>query len=218
MTPEQQADAYQEFLKGIWKENPVLVQVLGMCPTLAVTNSALNAVVMGVATTFVLVTSSFLVSLLRRLIPSQVRISTYVLIIATFVTVADFTLHALMPAAHRELGPFVPLIVVNCIILGRQEAFAAHNPIKLAVADALGMGGGFTLALLALGATREVLGNGSLFGYSLFGPHFQPWVIMVLPPGGFFVLGVLLLIINALGMVRRPAADRVKPEEVERVG
>ncbi len=185
---------YAETVKGIWKENPVLVQLLGLCPALAVTNSAINGVVMGVAVTFVLTGSSVLVSLFRSMIPKQVRITTFIVVIATFVTVADLTLQAYLPDIHKELGAFVPLIVVNCIILGRAEAFASRNPLRLAVGDALGMSGGFTLALLMLGSIREVLGSGSLFGVDLFGSSFEPWVIMILPPGGFLTAGVLLMI------------------------
>jgi electron transport complex protein RnfE len=189
---------HKDFVKGIWKENPVFVQLLGMCPTLAVTNSAQNALAMGLATTFVLLGSSFLVSSCRRFIPSQVRISVYIVIIATFVTVADYLLQAFTPGIHKDLGAFIALIVVNCIILGRQEAFAAHQPVRLAVADALGMGAGFTLGLLCLGAVRELLGAGSLFGVSLLGASWEPWVVMVLPPGGFLVMGVLMLVFNRL--------------------
>jgi len=199
---------YAEFAKGIWKENPVFVQVLGMCPTLAVTNSAINAVAMGAATLFVLVGSSLLVSLLRRFIPKQVRISTYIIIIATFVTMADSALEALVPAVHRELGAFIALIVVNCIILGRQEAFASRNPPLLALADALGMSIGFFFALLCLGSTREILGSGAFFGVSLFGPDFEPWVIMILPPGGFFMLGAILLLFNRMKTRRGTAPAR----------
>lgn len=189
---------YADFAKGIWRENPVFVQVLGMCPTLAVTNSAINAVAMGVATLFVLTGSSLLVSLLRKAIPRQVRISTYIVIIATFVTVADMALEALVPDVHRELGAFISLIVVNCIILGRQEAFASRNGPLASLADAAGMGIGFAFALMCLGATREILGSGTLFGQSLFGPNYEPWVIMILPPGGFFMLGAVLLFFNWL--------------------
>jgi electron transport complex protein RnfE len=178
--------------KGFWKENPVFVQLLGLCPALAVTNSAINALAMGIATTFVLVGSSFIVSALRAWIPKQVRISTFIIIIATFVTVADFTLQALTPEIHKELGAFIALIVVNCLILGRQEAFASRNGVVNSVADALGMSIGFTGALFALGAIREILGNGSLFNISLFGPNFEPWIIMILPPGGFLTLGLML--------------------------
>ena len=192
-SPEQPGQATAAFVKGLWKENPVFVQVLGMCPTLAVTNSAINAVAMGIMTTFVLLGSSFLVSLLKDLIPKQVRISTYIVIIATFVTVADYTLQAMAPAVHKELGAFIALIVVNCLILGRQEAFASKNTVKMSVLDALGMGLGFSMALLMLGSLREILGSGSLFGFSLFGAHFEPWVVMILPPGGFVMLGLLLL-------------------------
>jgi electron transport complex protein RnfE len=195
MTPAPDRTA-EELLKGIWRENPIFVQVLGMCPSLAVTNSAINAVVMGLATLAVLVASSTLVSLLRRFIPAQVRLSTYIVIIATFVTVADMTLQATLPTVHKQLGAFIALIVVNCLILGRQEAFASKNGVKLAIADAIGMGLGFTLALTMLGSLREILGNGSLFGFPLFGDHYEPWVVMILPPGGFIMLGLILMTFN----------------------
>ena len=190
-------------LKGLWRDNPVFVQVLGMCPMLAVTNSAVNAIAMGLATFFVLVGSSFLVSSMKSLIPKQVRISVYVIIIATFVTVADYTLLALFPVVHKELGAFIPLIVANCMILGRQEAFASKHTVKYALMDAIGMAGGFMVALFALGAVREILGEGKLFGLSLFGEHFEPWVIMILPPGGFITLGLLLLLFNWVGERKR---------------
>lgn len=189
-------DAYQEFVKGLWRDNPVFVQVLGMCPMLAVTNSAVNAIAMGGATFFVLVASSFLVSSLKNWIPKQVRISTYIIIIATFVTVTDFTLQAIAPVIHKELGAFIPLIVANCMILGRQEAFASKNTVRMAVVDALGMASGFFFALFALGSIREILGDGALFGVPLFGPNFEPWIIMILPPGGFLTLGLILLFFN----------------------
>ena len=185
--------AYEEFIKGIWRDNPVFVQVLGMCPMLAVTNSAINAVAMGGATFFVLVGSSILVSTFRHLIPKQVRISCFIIIIATFVTIDDYTLLALVPGVHKELGAFIPLIVANCLILGRQEAFASRYPTKLAVMDAVGMATGFVVALFSLGAVREILGDGALFGVKLFGENFEPWIMMILPPGGFLTLGVILL-------------------------
>jgi electron transport complex protein RnfE len=199
---------YDEFVKGIWKENPIFVMVLGMCPMMAVTNTAINALAMGAATAFVLIGSSLLVSLLRNLIPKQVRITTYIIIIATFVTVADLTLEAMVPEIHKALGAFISLIVVNCLILGRQEAFASRHPTRLAVADAAGMALGFAFALICLGATREILGSGSLFGYSLFGGHYEPWVIMILPPGGFIMLGLILLFFNWMHQRRlsRPVA------------
>jgi len=204
---------YEEFSKGIWRENPIFVQVLGMCPMLAVTNSAINGVAMGAATTFVLVGSSLLVSLLKDFIPKQVRISTYIIIIATFVTVADFSLKAMAPALHKELGAFISLIVVNCIILGRQEAFASKNTVRMAVADAVGMAVGFTIALVLLGSLREILGSGSLFGVSLFGPHFEPWVIMILPPGGFIMLGLMLLVFASIREQREKLGERLAAEE-----
>ncbi|MFT7520179.1 MAG: electron transport complex protein RnfE [Kiritimatiellia bacterium] len=200
--------ATAEFYKGLWKENPIFVQVLGMCPMLAVTNSAINALAMGAATLFVLLGSSLLVSLLRKWIPKPVRIATYVIIIATFVTVADYSLQAMVPAVHKELGAFIALIVVNCLILGRQEAFASRNSVGMALADAGGMGLGFTLAMLILGSLREVLGSGSWFGWSLFGENFQPWVVMILPPGGFIMLGLILLVFNAVAERRAHSRAR----------
>lgn len=192
-TPPRTAD---EFLKGLWRENPVFVAVLGLCPALAVTNSGINGLAMGLATTFVLINSSILVSLLRHAIPKQVRITAYIVIIATFVTVVDFLLAAFTPDIHKALGAFIALIVVNCLILGRQESFASKNHVGLAIADAAGMSGGFTFALVMIGGIREILGSGALFGMSLFGEGYEPWVIMILPPGGFFALGFLLLFFN----------------------
>ena len=185
----------EDLVKGFWRENPVLVQLLGLCPTLAVTNSVANSAVMGIATFFVLVGSSLLVSVSRRFIPNEVRITSYILIIATFVSVAEMALQALVPGIYKALGAFVALIVVNCIILGRQEAFAGKNPVGRSVLDAVGMGIGFMIMMLIMGSVREVLGSGTLLGVSLFGPRFEPWVIMVLPPGGFFTLAFVLLAI-----------------------
>ncbi len=185
---------WDEFMEGIWKQNPIFVMVLGMCPALAVTVSAVNAISMGIATTFVLTCSCLLVSLMRKMVPKEVRIATYIVIIATFVTIVDYTIQAISLDLYNALGAFIQLIVVNCIILGRAEAHASRNPPLAAVSNALGMGAGFTVGLFALGSVREILGNGTLFGLPLFGEHFQPWVIMVLPPGGFFVLGGWLLL------------------------
>ena len=193
---ENRSQSSEEFLKGLWKENPVFISVLGMCPALAVTNTAINSLAMGLATTFVLLSSSILVSSLKSVIPKQVRITAYIIIIATFVTVVDFSLAAFFPAIHKELGAFIALIVVNCLILGRQEAFASKNPVGLSILDALGMSAGFTFAMLCIGIPREILGSGSLFNIPLFGESFEPWIIMILPPGGFFMLGFLLLIFN----------------------
>lgn len=182
------------FLRGLWKENPVFVMLLGMCPVLAVTNTAINALAMGLATTFVLLCSSALVSLLRKLIPKQVRIATYIVIIATFVTMVDYAIQAISLDLYNALGAFIQLIVVNCVILGRTEAYASKQRLGAALVNGLGMGAGFTVALLCLGTVREILGAGSLFGVPLFSENFQPWVVMILPPGGFFVLGAWLLV------------------------
>ncbi len=187
-----------EFVKGLWKDNPVYVQVLGMCPVLAVSNTAENALAMGLATTFVLLMSNILVSLLRKVIPKQVRIASYILIIATFVTMTDYAIQAISVELHNSLGAFISLIVVNCLILSRAEAFASKNGIGKSILDALGMGFGFVFALFCLGAVREVLGSGSLFNIHLFPEGFQPWVVMILPAGGFFTLALWLLFFNLL--------------------
>ncbi len=189
-----------EFIKGVWRENPVFVQVLGMCPSLAVSNSAINALAMGLATAFVLLMSNILISLLRDFIPKQVRIASYILIIATFVTLTDYTIQAISIDLHKSLGAFIALIVVNCIILSRAEAFASKNSVGKSILDALGMGLGFTFALLCIGGLREVLGSGSFFGYEFMPYFFEKWVIMVLPAGGFFTLAFLLLIFNSYKM------------------
>lgn len=184
------------FARGVWRENPVLAQALGLCPALAVTNTVANSVAMAGATSFVLISSSFMVSSLKRVIPDGVRISAYVLIIATFVTVVETVLQALAPEIHKALGAFVFLIVVNCMILSRQEAYASRQPVGRSVLDAAGTSGGFTIALLLMGAVRELLGNGSLLGWRVLGLNFEPWVVMALPPGGFFTLGAILLVLN----------------------
>ena len=187
------ATLFADTWRGIAAENPVLVQMLGMCPTMAVTNVLANGIAMGVATTFVLVGSGLIVSLFRKYIAYEVRITSYILIIATFVTLADLLLAATFPEISKALGPFIPLIVANCLLLGRAEAFAAKvGPVR-AVADGLGMGIGFTVALSAMSAIRELLGRGSLLGIDILGPRWEPWVFMVLPPGGFFTLGLLLI-------------------------
>ena len=192
MSPRQTTPT-QDLLRGIWKENPVLIQLLGLCPALAVTNTVANSLAMAGATFFVLVGSSILVSGVKNLIPNEVRISAYILIIATFVTIVDLVLNAVVPDIHKALGAFIALIVVNCMILGRQEAFASKRRVGRAVLDAVGTGAGFAIALLLMGTIREVLGNGSILGVPLFGPAFEPWVIFILPPGGFFTLGFILL-------------------------
>ncbi len=186
------------FTAGLWKENPVFVMMLGLCPVLAVTNSVLNSLAMGIASIFVLVCSNALVSALRNFIPKQVRITTYIIIIATFVTLVDYIIQAVSLDLYNKLGAFIQLIVVNCLILGRAEAYASKNSFTKSVVSAFGMGLGFTLALVMLGGVRELLGAGQLLGYQIFSTNFEPWVVMILPPGGFIVLGSWLLLINYL--------------------
>jgi electron transport complex protein RnfE len=181
-----------EYSKGLWKENPVFRQLLGLCPTLAVTNAVINGIAMGLATTFVLIFSSLVVSSIKKLIPNQVRIASFIVIIASFVTIADRFLAAFFPPISKALGPYVPLIVVNCIILGRQEAFSSKNSVGRSLIDALGMSTGFILALLVLSSIREILGAGTFLGYQVMGGWFKPWIIMILPAGAFITLGILL--------------------------
>lgn len=184
------------FLEGIWRENPIFVMMLGMCPTLAVSNSVINALAMGVATALVLVAAAAFASLTRKVIPHQVRLVTYVVVIATFVTIMDYVIHAISLDLYNALGAFIQLIVVNTLILGRVEGHASKRPLLPAVVNAAGVGAGFVLGLFCLGAVRELLGNGTFAGWSVFGPDFQPWLVMMLPPGGFFVLGAWLLLLN----------------------
>jgi electron transport complex protein RnfE len=184
----------QEFTKGLFLENPVTRQLLGLCSVLAITNAVINGIAMGLAVTFVLVFSSLLVSLVRKFVPNQVRIATYIVIIAAFVTIADRFMAAYFPPISKALGPYVPLIVVNCIILGRAEAFASKNTVRRSVVDALGMGAGYVASLLIIGSVREILGSGTLLGFRVLGDWFEPWVIMILPPGAFITLGILIAV------------------------
>lgn len=204
--------SWDTFSQGIWRDNPVFVMLLGLCPVLAVTNTAMNALAMGIATTFVLLCSGVLVSLLRKLIPKQVRIASYIIIIATFVTIADYAIMAISLDLYNALGAFIQLIVVNCMILGRAEAYASKNHVLNAFVNALGMGVGFTFALLCLGVVREILGSGTLFGLSLFGAEFQPWAIFVLPPGGFFVLAFWLFLFALLR--KRRTQNQIQEQEI----
>lgn len=192
----------REFTKGFWRENPIFRLVLGLCPTLAVTTAAINGIGMGLATTFVLVCSNIVISLLRRFIPPRVRIPSFIVVIASFVTIVDLVMAGFFFQLHKTLGLFIPLIVVNCIILGRAEAFASKHPLVDCVADGFGMGFGFTLSLVVLGSIREILGNGSLFGLSAFGPGYFPFLVMILPPGAFITLGFLLALMNRLAAQR----------------
>lgn len=204
--------ATDDFLKGLWRENPVFVQVLGMCPTLAVSNTARNALAMGLATSFVLLASNVSISALRRFVPKQVRIATYILVIASFVTAVDYLIQAISLELHQALGAFIALIVVNCIILGRAEAFASKHGVKESVLDALGMGLGFALALFCLGTVREVMGSGTLFGVAVVPAAFQEWVVMILPSGGFFTLAAWLLLFS--WRRRRRSAGAARSAEV----
>lgn len=188
---KKQVTLTQEYLKGLWDQNPVFKQVLGMCPTLAVTVSAINGIAMALATTFVLVSASLIISSIRKLIPTQVRIAAYILIIATFVTIVDLVMKAQFPELSKALGPYIPLIVVNCLILGRQEAFSSKNSVGRSLLDALGMGTGFLIALFVLGGLREIFGSGTLLGYQVMPNFYEPWLVMILPAGAFLTLGVL---------------------------
>lgn len=190
--------AMSVFKNGFWKNNAVFKQVLGMCPTLAVTTSAINGIAMGLASTAVLVCSNFVVSLVKNIVPAKVRIPAYIVIIASFVTVVDLVMNAYVHDIHKVLGLFIPLIVVNCVILGRAESFASKNSLFSSIFDGLGIGLGFTFALFILGSVREILGNGSILGISIFGEWFEPAIVMILPPGAFIALGFILFIINYL--------------------
>ena len=189
----------QEFTKGLWEEIPPFRLVLGLCPVLAVTKSVANGIGMGLATTFVLVCSNLLVSLLRNVIPSKIRIACFIIIIATFVTVVELLMQAFVYPLYLQLGIFIPLIVVNCIVLGRAEAFASKNNPVYSIADGLGIGIGFTLSLGALGAVREVLGEGTFYGMDVFGSSFEPFTFMVEAPGAFVCLGLMLCLMNLAG-------------------
>ncbi len=187
------------------RENPVFKLLLGMCPTLAVTTSAINGIGMGMATTFVLLCSNIMVSLLRNVIPAKVRIPAFIIVIASFVTIVDLSMNAFVHELHKALGLFIPLIVVNCIIMGRAEAYASRNSIFRSILDGLGMGLGFTLSLFVLGSVRELLGNGTILGVPLLsgaveavGATFSPIIVMILPPGAFIALGILLALMNAV--------------------
>lgn len=194
---------FQEISKRVWTDNAVFRLLLGLCPALAVTTSAENGLGMGLASTFVLVCSNIVVSSLRKLIPARVRIPCYIVVIASFVTVVQLCMEAFFYDLHKALGIFIPLIVVNCLILGRAEAFASKNRLVPSVVDGFGMGLGFTLALFVLGAVREIFGAGALFGVSLFGPEYQPLLLMILPPGAFLAMGLLLAGMNRIDARRR---------------
>lgn len=188
----------KNFIKGLWKDHPVFRQLLGMCPTLAVTTSAINGISMGLAVVFVMFFSSLVVSLIKKIVPHQVRIAVYTVIIATFVTIVDLFFKAQFPDISQALGPYIPLIVVNCIILGRCEAFASKNSVSNSLSDALGMGAGFTWGLFVLGSIREILGAGSILGIKIMPSSYNPLIIMILPAGAFLVLGLLVATMNKI--------------------
>jgi electron transport complex protein RnfE len=189
----RRSTATEDLLRGIWKENPTLVMLLGMCPTMAITGSVRNSIAMGVTTAFVLILSSITVSTVRNVVRHEVRVATYILIIATYVQLADILTAALIPDAHKALGAFIPLIVGNCLLLGRQEAFSSRNTVWRSALDGIGMSAGFTLGLTTVGTIREILGGGTWLGIRVLPAAFEPWVIMKLPPGGFFGFGLVLL-------------------------
>jgi len=189
---------FSEFSKGIFKENPLFVQVLGVCPALATTTSLANALGMGAAFSLVLIFSNIAISVLKSVIPDQIRIPCYIVVIASLVTITELLMNALVPDIYAALGIFIPLIVVNCIILGRAEAFASKNGLWSSLQDALGMGLGFTIAISFVAAIREVLGNGTLLGFSVLGSSYQPILLMIMPPGAFITMGFLFAGVNYL--------------------
>ena len=200
------------FVNGILNENPVFRLVLGVCPTLASTTNTVNGLGMGLAATFVLLGSNIVISLLRKIIPDKVRIPAFIVVISTFVTIVQMLIQAFVPFLYEALGLFIPLIVVNCIILARAEAFASKNSVARSAADGLGMGAGFTLALALIGVIRELIGAGTVFGFSVMGVSFEPMTLLVLAPGGFIVYGICLGIINALGAKR--AKNKAKKGDI----
>jgi|WetSurMetagenome_2_1015567.scaffolds.fasta_scaffold24578_3 Na+-translocating ferredoxin:NAD+ oxidoreductase subunit E len=200
--------AMKEFTKGLWTENPIFRIVLGMCPTLAITTSAANGVGMGLAATFVLVGSNIMISALRNFIPKKIRIPGYIVIIATFVTVVDLAMNAYFHPLHKALGIFIPLIVVNCIIMGRAEAYAQKNGVIYSMLDGLGMGLGFTISIVVIGTIREIIGNGTLFGMQVMAQSYIPFLLIILPPGAFILLGSMLGAMNRLEIYMAKKAGR----------
>lgn len=197
---EQKSSLSGVFLNGVITENPTFRLVLGTCPTMAVTTCAVNGIGMGAAATFVLIGSNVVISMLRNFIPDKIRIPSFIVVICTFVTMVQMFMHAFLPSLYSSLGIFLPLIVVNCIILARAEAFASKNTVIRSAVDGVGMGIGFTLALTLIGSIRELFGNGTIFGMSVFGASYKPMLLLILPAGGFIVFGLLLAAFNAIGM------------------
>ncbi|MBZ2175333.1 electron transport complex subunit E [Schnuerera sp. xch1] len=203
------------FYNGLIKENTIFVQAIGMCSVLAVTTSAINGLAMGLAVIAVLVGSNIVVSLLRKVIPDKIRIPAFIVVIATFVTVVEMFMKAYTPDLYNALGIFIPLIVVNCMILGRAESFASKNSLLPSIVDGLGMGAGYTLAVVVLGSIREILGAGTLFGMQLFGASFEPALIFIMPPGAFIILGILMGIFNYVGKRKESPKTGVKEENID---
>lgn len=199
--------AIQEFTKGMIKENPVFVMALGLCPTLAVSTSIQNAIGMGAAATFVLVCSNIIISLLKNLIPSKVRIPCFILVIASFVTIVDMVMEAYVPPLHKSLGIFIPLIVVNCIILGRAEAFASKNGVFKSLLDGLGMGLGFMLAIMVIATIREILGVGTILDIRILPASYKPMIVAILPPGAFITIGLLMGLLNIIQNKKKSKAN-----------
>ena len=189
---------FKNFTKGLWKENPVLYLMLGLCPLLAISGSVSDSIGMSFAFTFLIIGSNVIISLIRKFIPRQVRIPVFIVIIATFVTITDYSIAAFSPQLHRNLGVFLPLIVVNCIVLGRAEAFASKNNVFNSLLDGLGMGIGFAFIIILMAIIREGIGNGTILGRTVFGENYKPFLIMILPPGAFLVIGFLIAIKNSL--------------------
>lgn len=202
--------AFRELTKGLYRENPVFRLALGLCPALAVSTSVKNSLGMGAAATFVLLGSNIVISLLGKVIPAKVRIPCFIVVIASFVTIVELVMGAYLPELSKSLGIFIPLIVVNCVILGRAEAFASKKGLWLSILDGIGMGLGFTFALVLIGAIREILGDGKLFGYMVFGPNFQPVLIMILAPGAFITIGLLMGWFNVIDAKAKKKAEAAK--------
>lgn len=211
--PKKEQSLRGVFVNGILNENPTFRLVLGTCPTIAVTTAAINGVGMGLAATFVLIGSNVVISLLRKFIPDKVRIPCFIVVICTFVTMIQMLMQAFLPSLYESLGIFIPLIVVNCIILARAEAFASKNSVVASAVDGAGMGLGFTMALTLIGSIRELIGNGTLFDLQILPTGYQPMLLLVLAPGGFIVFGLILGIVNAI--TAKIDANRVKKEEVQ---
>ncbi len=203
------------FYNGLINENTIFVQAIGLCALLAVTTSATNGLAMGIAVTIVTIGSNIVVSLLRKFIPDKIRIPAFIVVIATFVTMVDLFMKAYAPTIYKALGIFIPLIVVNCMILGRAESFASKNSLLPSIVDGLGMGLGYTIATTLLGVLRELIGAGSLFGISLFGPNFEPAIMFIMPPGSFILLGIMMGIFNYLRRKKETSNTQTKEEVLD---